>query len=55
MTARLVTTIRRQLRANAERSRLRRELAGYDTDTQRDDLLATFARYPDEVAGRCAR
>lgn len=55
MTDRLVTTARRQMRAHAERNRLRRELASYNTEAQRDDLFATFARYPDEITGQMRR
>ena len=55
MADRLITTARRQMRAHAERNRLRRELASYNTEAQRDDLFATFARYPDEIAGQMRR
>lgn len=55
MTARFVTAARTQMRARAEHNRLRRELAIYNTEAQRDDLFATFARYPDEIAGQMRR
>ena len=38
--------------ARAERRRLDRELSSYTTQAARDDLLATFDRYPDEVTAR---
>lgn len=47
----IVAAARRRQRAiAADRRRLAAEIAGYDTPAQRDDLLETLARYPDEQA-----
>ncbi len=35
-----------------ERRQVEREMAQFTTQAQRDDLLATFDRYPDEVTRR---
>lgn len=38
--------------SRAERRQVEREMSAYTTQAQRDDLLATFDRYPDEVTQR---
>ncbi len=43
-------TRRRQRALLNEQRRLAAELADYSTPAQRDDLMATLERYPNEVA-----